>query len=613
MKEFANVSLVWYAWTVIDGTYTLRGRMATIQQKISRGYKYWYIVESRRVNGKPRPIVLAYLGKAEDLLRRLQGLTGGLRLKSYSHGAVAALLNVSHKLNIPAIINSHIKSSRSYTAPKPIRNGLTAGITLLLGSIGRVCMPTSKRGWWNWAKTSTCEYLLRCSLSKIDSQHFWDLMDSLPAEAIPQIENEILKKTFEMYDLKSDSLFFDTTNFFTYIDSTNLRCTIAQRGKNKQKRNDLRQVGLGLVVTREDMIPLFHFTYRGNMHDTKVFRDVITNIKQRIERLGLDIRKHTIVYDRGNNSKINLGIIQNLGMNYVGALTPYHHKILINDAVNNFQDIRIDEDELMVYRDQRMIWGESRTVVVFISEKLKAGQIRGAYQSLQRAEKRLRQLQKELSQPKAKKRDREQLEEKITKMVKGQHIKNVINWSLIEIDDQKFYLDFLIDEEKLREMEESLGFRIIMTNRHSWSTEEIIKAYYGQSRVEHAFRNLKNPYHLTVRPQFHWTDQKIKVHYFICVIGYLLSSLVWREAKLKAGYCKSLESLLDDLNNIRLACVLEDTEKKGPLKAAYKLEEMDKQEKQIVEALEIEDLHNNRPKFKGLSVYNQNASQTRSE
>ncbi len=38
--------------------------MATIQSKTTKGYKYWYFVESRRVNGKPRPIVLAYLGKA---------------------------------------------------------------------------------------------------------------------------------------------------------------------------------------------------------------------------------------------------------------------------------------------------------------------------------------------------------------------------------------------------------------------------------------------------------------------------------------------------------------------------------------------------------------------
>jgi len=254
--------------------------MATIQSKNSRGHKYWYIVESRRVNGKPRPIVLAYLGKANDLLKRLQGITSGLRLKSYSHGSVAALLKIAHQLDIPSLINQHVKSPRPYMAEKPIRNNLTVGITLLLGAIGRVCMPTSKRGWWNWAKTTTCEYLLRCSLSKIDSQHFWDLMDALPVESIAQIERELLEKVFKIYKLEDDTLFFDTTNFFTYINSTNLRCTIAQRGKNKQKRSDLRQIGLAMVVTRQDMIPVFHHTYEGNINDTVVFKTVIEEIKK---------------------------------------------------------------------------------------------------------------------------------------------------------------------------------------------------------------------------------------------------------------------------------------------------------------------------------------------
>ena len=124
--------------------------MATIQSKISRGHKYWYIVESRRVNGKPRPIVLEYLGKADDLLRRLlNGVGEKFKIKSYSHGAVAALLSVAHRLNVVATINRHIHSQRSYWPDQPLRNNLTAGITLLLAAVGRACMPTSKRGWWN--------------------------------------------------------------------------------------------------------------------------------------------------------------------------------------------------------------------------------------------------------------------------------------------------------------------------------------------------------------------------------------------------------------------------------------------------------------------------------
>lgn len=547
---------------------------------------------------------MAYLGKADDLLKRLQGLAEGLRLKSYSHGAVAALLSVIHTLDASAVINHHIKSPRPYRAEKPVRNNLTAGSTLLLGAMGRVCMPTSKRGWWNWAKTTTVEYLLRHSLSKIDSQHFWDLMDALPVESIAKIERELIERTFKIYDLQSDTLFFDTTNFFTYIDTTNLRCTIAQRGKNKQKRYDLRQIGLAMVVTRKDMIPLFHLTYRGNMADATVFSTVIETIKDRMNGLGLESEKHTVVFDRGNNSRNNMAIVERLSLHYVGALTPYHHKQLVDEAVDNFKEHDVDGSKMQVYRNKRVIWQQERTVIVFISEKLKAGQIRGIYQSLEKAEKQLRHLQQKLCSPKAKMQDNEHLENTIRTLVKGQFIKNLIDWSLQEVSEGKFHLEFSINQKKLEEIEGELGLRILMTDRHDWDTGDIIKAYYGQSKIEHAFRNLKNPYHLALKPQFHWTDQKIKVHFFICVLGYLFASIVWHQAKVLAQFKGTLDTLLDTLNNIRLATMLEEPQTRGRVKATYKLEEMSDEETLIMNALGIKDLHKNRPKFQGISVYN---------
>jgi len=577
--------------------------VATIQQKTSRGHKYWYIVESRRVNGKPRPVVLAYLGKPEALLKRLRGLTEKIKLKSYSHGAVAALLDVAQKLDIPAVINKYIESPRKYMPEKPIRNNLTAGITLLLGAIGRVCMPTSKRGWWNWARTTSCEYLLRCNLSKVDSQHFWDLMDAVPVDAIPKIESELLKRVQKVYRVKSDTLFFDTTNFYTYIDTTNGRCTIAQRGKNKQKRNDLRQIGLALVVSKKDLIPLFHLTYRGNRNDTVVFKAIASRVKDRIIELGLDMKKHTLVFDRGNNSKKNMSILKKLGFHYVGALTPYHHKKLIEDAERSFREVSVGGNRIRAYRDKRIIWREERTVIVYISEKLKAGQLRGIYQALTKKMKELKEIQKSLSHPGAKKRDKVQLEEKIKNLVKGQYIKGLIEWSLKEESEGRFKLDFYINTENLSEIEDKLGFRILMTNRHDWSTEEIIKTYWGQSNIENAFKNLKNPYHLTLKPQYHWTDQKIIVHYFICVLGFLLIAIIWRQVKNEIGYDHSVDTLLDTLNNIRLATILEESTTRGRVKAEYKLEEMSEEEKRIMEALKIKDFHINRPKFNGVGVY----------
>lgn len=42
--------------------------MASLQRRKVKGYYYWYIVESRRINGKPRPVTIAYLGSIEKIL-----------------------------------------------------------------------------------------------------------------------------------------------------------------------------------------------------------------------------------------------------------------------------------------------------------------------------------------------------------------------------------------------------------------------------------------------------------------------------------------------------------------------------------------------------------------
>ena len=578
--------------------------MATIQPKISRGHKYWYIVESRRVNGKPRPIVLAYLGKAADLLRRLQGMAGAMKVKSYSHGAVAALLGVAEKLQVPSIINQYVKSPCPSMPQKPLRNQLTVGITLLLGAIGRVCMPTSKRGWWRWAKTTSCQYLLRCALGRIDSQHFWDLMDALPVEAIPKIESELLEKVKQSYGIEDDTLLFDTTNFFTFIATTNKRCAIAQRGKNKQKRTDLRQVGLALVVTRKNSIPLFHLTYQGNLHDSKVFREVIGAINKRMGALGLDTERHTLVFDRGNNSKKNMARVAELKLHYVGALTPYHHQALIKQADGHYRSIIVDGQPLQIYRTKKRIWGEERTVLVFVSDRLKAGQLRGIYQSLSKKEKQLRDVQQALHTPPGACSDKDELEERIAKIAKGQFLQGVIEWSWTEGDSGNIHLSFSINQKQLAVAEEKLGLRILMTDRHEWNTADIITAFHSQAVIEGAFKNVKNPYHLALSPQHHWTDQKIVVHYFMCVLGYLLSSLLWKEARAKAKFTGTLDSLLNALNNIRLAALIERRDGPGRLKTTYQLEEMSKEESVLVEALDLAQRHVKRPQFKGVGVYN---------
>ena len=156
--------------TYRDSCINVYTDMATLQKRISRGHAYWSIVESRRVNGKPRPVILEYLGTAKALLTRL---TEGVpkKVRSYSHGAVAVMLDIAEELKIVESINKHLKV-------KPFRDGFTVGGSLLLAAIGRVCQPTSKRNWYEgWARHTSLSYIIRMSLSNLDSQHlFWEIL-----------------------------------------------------------------------------------------------------------------------------------------------------------------------------------------------------------------------------------------------------------------------------------------------------------------------------------------------------------------------------------------------------------------------------------------------------
>ena len=145
----------------------------------------------------------------------------------------------------------------------------------------------------------------------------------------------------------------------------------------------------------------------------------------------------------------------------------------------------------------------------------------------------------------------------------GQYINQVLH---VEYDWERRGSDRLrywVDEEARTHLEtEVFGKRILVTNRDQWSTEEIVRAYRGQHHVEAVFRQCKDDEHLALRPQFHWTDQKIQVHAFTCLLALLLARVVEREAR-RLQRTEGLSGLLDLLGTVRLAMVLKPSGQKG--------------------------------------------------
>ena len=575
--------------------------MASLQARKVRGHTYWHIVESRRVNGKPRPVPVAYLGKADDLLARLKAAdtSDALRLHSRSHGAVAALWALTQELDIAGIIDGQLAASgrrvsgagvSAAKAPLPpvSNDGLTVGQSLALVSIGRACHPTSKRGFAPWARTTTLGDLAQTNVERLTSQHFWDQMDQVPVEIIAPIEREIVSGVLARLALSVDSLLFDATNFFTFIASTNSRPKLPARGHNKQKRDDLRQVGIALLCSREGGIPLFHQTYGGQVADATCFADVLPTIRQRVVELERDIETMTLVYDKGNVSRKNQKRVDSAQLHYVTSLTAASQHEFVEKANAQLTQVDLDRGEtVLAYRERRKIWGAERTAVLLLSERLREGQMRGILQHVESALRWLSDLDDTLNRGKQK-RDRARIQRDIESRLQGrQHLREVLRFQLAG-DDPKLSLTYAFDQQAFDVLaDQRLGRVVLITDRHDWSTAEIIRTYHGQSQIEAVFAHLKDPMHLGLRPQHHWTDQKLHVHVFTCILGYLLArTLFLRAQRLQVPYA-SMESLLDALTEVRKVTVARSATGKRRMRISTQLEHVDETIVEFLPALGV--------------------------
>ena len=94
-----------------------------------------------------------------------------------------------------------------------------------------------------------------------------------------------------------------------------------------------------------------------------------------------------------------------------------------------------------------------------------------------------------------------------------------------------------------------LGKRILCTDNEPWSAQDIILASRAQHHVERAFKQMKNPHWVSFSPAFHWTDQKLRVPVFYCVLALLLSSLLQRKAA-HGGQLLTIDKLLAELSDV---------------------------------------------------------------
>jgi transposase len=413
-------------------------------------------------------------------------------------------------------------------------------------------------------------------------------MDTLDEAELAFIETQIGQRVVAEYGLDLSGLVLDMTNFATFIDSGNPKAPIAQRGKAKQKRVDLRLVGLALVVTRDGGVPLLSHTYPGDRPDVTQFSTVVQTLLARYRAVCEQVESLTVVYDAGQNSTANHAAIEESGIGFVGSLPPSDHPDLLAIGKRRYHGVDATRFPGVRCVDTTVTaLGVTRRAVLTHSPSLHAAQSRGFDQTLAKATGRLGELAAKLARGNTR-RPREAVEAEIAAICKPRWVSEIITATLTGERPAEFRLSYTLDRRARTRLENRVfGKRILFTNRDEWTTAQVVAAYRSQSEVESGFRQLKDPHVVSFSPMRHWTDQKIRVHVFYTVLGLTIAHLMRRQVE-QAGLELSVRALLHELSGIQETVLLYHDGGKGRPRAQRLLTDMSATQRKLADVFDLD-------------------------
>jgi len=543
--------------------------MVFLEKKLKKGRTYWYASERGMVDGKIKRTWQEYLGTTDTIIEcmRKSKELPHVKLKSFQYGKTAALLSISDELNFIEIINKN-------TNKKKIE-GLTVGEYLLLNIIGRCGGALSENALQQWFNKSSLNLLWKFP-HKLTCQNFLNHYKYIDHETSKKIEDDLSRVLIEK-GITPQILFLDETNWFTYIEKGE---ELPQNGNNKQYRNHMKQVCMGLAVS-EDNIPFMHEVYEGNKHDAKIFPDLLDTLTKRLTNLKVTTEDMILVFDKGNNSQVNIKDVLSK-MRIVASAKHNQAEELMNIPLKNYKYLYTNPqgNKIYGYRTKYEFFGQEFTTIVLYNKASYKKQKKSYEISKANIWEKLEDLKRRLETNRGKGRDKSSVEREVNDII-HKNFRSIIGNKVGEIPEgkKKPTLEVWIKDVE-KERYAGFGKTIVFTDMHSWHSKKIAQTYNQKYLVEEDFKLLNDVLLVPVGPINHHKDFNIRAHIFLCIIGMFF----YRYLALKCKHLRlSLRRLVEELEGIRLALV----EEKMGGKVKLVVEEMDTKQARLFSLLDM--------------------------
>jgi transposase len=343
--------------------------MAHFHIKTKKGRPYLYVREIARVDGKPKVISQIYIGSPE----RIAGLARGTdteiqQLKVEEFGALWLAFQIDRDIDLCSIIDTIIPSADREKGP-------SIGEYFLYCVFNRMVQAVSKNKLADWYQKTAIQQIRAVDLGALTSKRYWEKWDRVSETDLRRVAQAFFDRLWRVESPAADCLLFDTTNYYTYM-AGQTPSELARRGKNKDGKHSLRQIGLGLLVARDSRLPLYYSVYPGNLHDSKHFEAVMDEMFGVVCGLNTTKERLTVVIDKGMNADGNYAWIDgHARIHFITTYSTYFAQELAATPLERFEPVDtpanrrlIEQDQeeecLLAFRTKAEYWGKERAVIV---------------------------------------------------------------------------------------------------------------------------------------------------------------------------------------------------------------------------------------------------------
>jgi transposase len=540
--------------------------MAHLYKKIKKGHEYYYIRETQRVYGKPTTINQVYLGTADKVQAALG--KGGFSPKEF--GSVFVLNELDRVIDLAGIVNEILP-------PKKKTKGPSLGELVFYAALNRAIAPTSKRRLASWYETTDIQRIRPLRLESLNSQNFWNHWDRLSPGDLEKISTVFFKKVLALLPSKDAHLLVEAGNIYSTSkgnDGAGLELDEPYAAEPARQR-----LGLALVTEHTAGVPLAYQTFRGGLTESDFFERQLDGVLTKAANLGVNVKEVTLLVNPGFDPATVIDKVdRDQGLHFIASCSPDEVPELTEISLKEFTPLTVrpssrmvnpdeEENRILYYETKAPFWNRSRKVVISFDPRTFNRSYQDLGKRVQKVRKEMLALQQRYEQEGYPEDAPRVIDATLNQLCQRLGLSPLLFDLGIREENGTCRMDFQLNHRQMAGKVRRFGKNILVTDHEDWRAAEIYEVYAKRYLAELPDGNGKaqgpadNHFQAALMPLYHWTDSKIRVHMFVCIVALTYLALLNQHLK-TAGLKVPPKEVMDELRSIRTAIYSSDDEGK---------------------------------------------------